>query len=95
MITVVTNGWSDDGVHWPVGADDCFLRIMRTGESLVMHSSVDGKEWEFVRVFRFQGFNPELRVGFLVQAPWGETCDVLYENIELTKVVPADVRDGT
>ncbi|MFI7067516.1 DUF1349 domain-containing protein [Kribbella sp. NPDC050124] len=95
IITVVTNGWSDDGVHWPAPVGSRYLRVMRTGETLVMHDSEDGETWEFVRVFRFSGNSGSLQVGLLVQVPWGEECTARFEEIRLTSTVPSDVRDGT
>lgn len=96
VITVVTDGWSDDAVHSAVGAEHVWLRILRTGDSVVMHSSPDGDRWDFVRVLRLGGGPGDpVQAGFLAQCPWGGGTTVRFDRVVLSPAVPADVRDGT
>jgi regulation of enolase protein 1 (concanavalin A-like superfamily) len=95
IITVVTNVWSDDGIHWPLEKDASYLRVLRRDDTFVMHASVDGKLWRFVRVFRFLGPENAVHAGFLVQSPWGNGCTATFSQVRLVTRLPADMRDGT
>lgn len=93
VVSVVTNGYSDDCNSVIVTEGHTFLRVMRAGDGWAFHSSKDGAEWNFVRVFRLDHEGPA-SVGFLAQAPMGESCVAVFDDIEYRSVVPADLRNG-
>jgi regulation of enolase protein 1 (concanavalin A-like superfamily) len=95
VVSVVTaDGFSDDCNSTLVDDDHVFLRVSRIGPGFAFHSSRDGSDWTFVRQFRFDVSGP-LRVGFLAQAPLGSSCAAAFDEILLSTVPPADLRDGS
>lgn len=94
VVSVVTNGHSDD-CNASVETDQfTFLRVSRVGPAWVFHASRDGRTWSFVRLFRLNT-EKTVHVGFLSQAPMGETCVARFENIEFSDNPPTDLRDGS
>jgi len=94
VVSVVTNEYSDDCNSTLVHDDYVYLRIVRAGSGWAFHSSADGREWSFVRVFRL-AFDGPVSVGFLAQAPMGDKCVVEFEDVAYSTTVPADFRDGS
>lgn len=94
VVTVVTNGWSDDVNSTIVEGDSTHLRVTRIGAGWAFHSSDDGIDWRFVRQFRLEVDGP-VQVGFLAQAPQGDTCEARFDRIVLGDTPPADLRDGS
>lgn len=94
VVSVVTNDFSDDCNSTVVDAGHVFLRIVRSGRGWAFHSSPDGAHWTFVRVFRIAYPGP-FSVGFLSQAPAGDTCEARFEDIRYSATVPTDFRDGS
>lgn len=94
VVSVVTNGYSDDCNSILVLQDAVYLRVARAGYGWAFHFSTDGLTWMFVRVFRL-AFDGAVRVGFLAQAPMGETCTAVFDSIVYSTTVPNDFRDGS
>ena len=94
VVSVVTNGFSDDCNSEVVTDASVFLRVTRTGPAWAFHSSVDGHVWRFVRVFRLDWTGP-ISVGFMAQAPMGETCEAVFDTIVYSPRAVADLRDGS
>lgn len=93
VVSVVTNGHSDDTNSWDVEGDGVWLRISRVGPAWAFHASADGRTWDFVRLFRLR--ERPTHVGFLSQAPLGDTCEARFTRIALAEAAPADLRDGS
>ncbi len=91
VVSVVTNGRSDDCNSAALDSASARLRIARLGEACAFHVCVDGR-WELVRHFSL-GRGP-LRAGFLAQSPTGEGCTAVFERIELEERLLDDVRSG-
>ncbi|PJJ71445.1 hypothetical protein CLV46_0993 [Diaminobutyricimonas aerilata] len=94
IVSVVTDGFSDDCNSTVVTVDAVHLRVIRTGPGWAFHWSLDGVRWEFVRLFRL-GWDGPVTVGFLAQAPMGDSCTARFDRIAFDTVVPADLRDGS
>lgn len=94
VVSVVTNRYSDDCNSTLVPEDAVYLRVVRSGRGWAFHSSSDGLVWTFVRVFRLD-FEGPVKVGFLAQAPLGETCTAAFDSITYDTTVPGDLRDGS
>jgi regulation of enolase protein 1 (concanavalin A-like superfamily) len=94
VVSVVTNDYSDDCNGTVVTADAVWLRISRIGAGWAFHSSIDGSDWAFVRLFRLHTDAP-VTVGFLAQAPMGDTAVARFDEIRYAETVPADLRDGS
>jgi len=94
VVSVVTNEYSDDCNSTLVTDGSVYLRVTRSGTGWAFHSSADGIEWTFVRVFRLD-FDGPFNVGFMAQAPLGDECVATFDEITYGTVVPADFRDGS
>lgn len=94
VVSVVTNDFSDDVNSTDVHGDAVYLRVSRVGPAWAFHSSADGVEWRFVRVFRLAGAGP-VHVGFLAQAPLGESCTAVFDEIALVPGTLGELRDGS
>ncbi|MBM7832901.1 regulation of enolase protein 1 (concanavalin A-like superfamily) [Agromyces cerinus] len=94
VVSVVTNGFSDDCNSTVVEEPFTHLRVARLGSAYAFHASTDGARWDFVRLFRVHTDVAPV-VGFLAQAPMGTTCDARFDAIRFTDVAPADLRDGS
>jgi regulation of enolase protein 1 (concanavalin A-like superfamily) len=94
VVSVVTNDFSDDVNSTPVALDSIYLRIARVGPAWAMHSSLDGRAWDFVRLFRLRTELP-VRVGFLAQAPLGEHCSARFDEIIMSTEALRGLRDGS
>lgn len=94
VVSVVTDGWSDDVNSGVVDDDHIYLRIVRTGPAFAFHASPDGVRWDFVRLFRLAG-SGLISVGFLAQAPTGPPCVARFDRIRLAEGAPSDLRDGS
>lgn len=93
VVSVVTDGFSDDCNSTVVTGGEVFLRLSRVGAAWAFHSSLDGTTWDFVRVFRI-GSTERATVGFLSQAPMGETCVSRFDQITYREETLGDLRDG-
>lgn len=94
VVSVVTNIYSDDCNGEPVSGPFVHLRISRVGLAWAFHSSTDGSNWVFVRLFRLHTDAP-VRIGFMSQAPMGESCVSRFEDIAFTSTTPTNLRDGS
>ena len=94
VVSTVTNEYTDDCNSWDVDDESVHLRVLRTGPGWAFHASRDGQVWEFVRLFRLFTDLP-VSVGFLAQAPLGESCTAVFDRNTLAGVAPVDLRDGS
>ena len=95
VVSVVTNGFSDDCNSTIVEGGFVHLRVSRIGDAYAFHSSTDGLRWAFVRLFRLADGSDDIRAGFLAQAPMGDSCAATFTDIRLMDAAPADLRDGS
>lgn len=94
VVSVVTNTYSDDSNATVVSGPWTYLRVSRTGPAWAFHSSDNGRDWSFVRLFRLHTDKP-VHVGFLSQAPMGDSCVARFDSIEFTSQAPGNLRDGS
>lgn len=95
VVSVVTDGFSDDGNGRLLSGPSVSLRIARVGPAFAFHASDDGVTWDFVRTFRLDPGAQPFSVGFLAQAPLGDGCTVTFDHIALAAGTLADLRDGS
>ncbi len=93
VVSVVTQGQSDDCNSVPIEDAEVWLRISRLGRAFAFHYSADGREWNMVRYFGLGDAGP-VEVGFLAQSPTGDGCAATFREIEFTHEKLADVRSG-
>jgi uncharacterized protein len=92
VVSVVTDGVSDDANAFVVDGRQVWLRVSRLGRAFAFHASLDGARWELIRHFALGG---EPAVGFEAQSPTGEGCVAVFDEIRFTTERLADLRDGS
>lgn len=93
VVSVVTNGVSDDCNSTPLARNDVYLRVTRLGRAFAFHYSEDGRYWRMVRYFALRQ-TAELRAGFSVQAPTGAGCHATFDQIAYRPAAVKNVRSG-
>lgn len=93
VVSVVTRGTSDDCSSWIVEEDGVWLRLALREKEIAFHASADGTAWSLVRHFAL-GEGPQLRIGFLVQSPVGEGCEVSFRGVRYRPELLEDIRGG-
>jgi uncharacterized protein len=94
VVSVVTDGPSDDANGRVVTGDAVWLRVSRIGSACALHASDDGVHWDLVRHFAFAG--PDgLTAGFLAQSPIGEGCPATFDGFQYVAQTLTDLRDGS
>ncbi len=95
VVSVVNRGVCDDANAFVVDGSHVWLRISRVGRAFALHASRDGQQWEFVRVFSLGEVGQDAQIGFLVQSPTGDGCDVRFDDIRFISETLSDLRDGS
>ncbi len=95
VVSVVTQGASDDVNSFTVSEKHVWLRVSRSGHLYAFHASTDGKIWKLIRAFTLGKDVSDHRIGFLVQAPIGDGCDVVFREINYKFEALAGLRDGS
>lgn len=93
VVTVVTNGRSDDCNSTVIEQPAVFLRISGLGTAFAFHYSLDGQHWHLVRYFALQRVEGA-RIGFSSQAPVGSRCTAHFSDIRYAPSCIADIRSG-
>lgn len=100
IVSVVTDGRSDDCNGPQADANGVWLRIARNGEGAVgMYFRSRPGGWRTHRLFYFpsppdQVESPDrpLRAGLVTQCPTGNSCTATFDNFELQPSAPNDLR---
>jgi regulation of enolase protein 1 (concanavalin A-like superfamily) len=93
VVSVVTDGLSDDANGPNLDVPDVWLQIVRRGDIFGMHYALDGVHWRMVRYFAL--LVPfQVQVGIVAQSPAGPgtTVDFLQFDVERRSV--DDLRAG-
>ena len=93
VVSVVTNGVSDDCNSVPLARNDIYLRVTRLRQAFAFHYSEDGNYWRMVRYFALQQ-TAGLCAGFSAQAPTGDGCHAAFDEIAYRPAAVKDVRSG-
>ncbi len=91
VVSVVCREVADDANSWSVPGDAVWLRISRVDGVFAFHASADGSQWEFVRHFAIAA----TQLGFVVQAPIGTGCAVVFDEVRFAGGKLTDLRDGS
>jgi regulation of enolase protein 1 (concanavalin A-like superfamily) len=93
VISIVTQGHSDDANGADLATPDVWLQVCRVGDTFGMHYALDGKNWRKVRRFRLP-LPSAVRVGLASQSPGktGTAVDFLWFSVEARTV--ANTRTG-
>ncbi|MFV2064280.1 MAG: DUF1349 domain-containing protein [Chloroflexota bacterium] len=93
VVSVVTQGFSDDCNSVPVHGAPTHLRISRLEHAFAFHYSTDGTHWNLVRYFSL-GVDQGIDVGFLAQSPTGNGCTADFQVIEFVPDKLMHIRSG-
>jgi regulation of enolase protein 1 (concanavalin A-like superfamily) len=94
VVSVVTDGLSDDANAFDAPVDAVWLRISRIGSTCALHARLGDERWSFVRNCPLPGGGEGLRAGFLAQAPRGEGATARFGQIGYTPERLGDLRSG-
>jgi uncharacterized protein len=93
IVSVVTQGFSDDSNAYVVAGNQTFLRVSRMGRAFGFHASQDGATWHMIRHFTLEPA-PQLAAGFVAQSPTGAGCTATFAQIVYSPERLADLRSG-
>lgn len=93
VVSVVTNRISDDCNGPVMDKNSVWLQVSRVDDCFAFHYSVDGEEYQMVRVFTLP-VGKTVKVGFEAQAPVGEGGDRYYKNISIENKRVNNIRAG-
>ncbi len=93
IVSVVTQGVSDDCNSVVIPAHNVLLRIYRHGRIFAFHYSADGVFWHMVRYFTF-GPAIQVQAGFSAQSPTGDGCTATFSDIQYASEELSDIRSG-
>lgn len=93
IVSVVTQGVSDDCNSLAVPETGIYLRMTRFGDCFAFHYSHDAEWWEMVRYFRLKSDGP-VKVGIEAQSPTGNGCRVVFDHLKFSEVPVRDIRSG-
>lgn len=93
IVSVMTNGRSDDANCISVDVTEVWLQLSRKGNVFGIHYSLDGKHFRMARL-TFLPMNNTIKLGFEAQSPLGNGgvrnfSDVVFKNEALN-----DIRNG-
>ena len=101
VVSVVTDGTSDDANGQRIDAPEVRLKLSRTDALWGLHwaptrRSDSGSEapWSMVRYLRLGESGERVRVGISVQSPIGSGCTVRFSEITFSYAPPVNMRTG-
>ena len=93
IVTVRTNGTSDDNNHDVIGDKSVYLKVSSNTESIGFYYSKDSINWQLVRVYK-NDFPNSPFIGISSQSPLGSGISTTFESIVLTNKSVKDFRMG-
>ncbi|HEY4392164.1 MAG TPA: DUF1349 domain-containing protein [Paenibacillus sp.] len=93
VVSVVTNGVSDDANGQNLTDKNVWLQIGRKGDAFAMHYSTDGSHYQMVRVFNLKA-SDTFKVGLVSQSPTGEGLISDFLDVQLEQVTMESIRAG-
>ena len=93
IVTVRTDGSSDDNNHEIVKEKTVYLKISSDTKSIGFYYSTDATVWHLARVFKNE-YPQTIYVGIGTQSPAGKGNKTIFEGIELSDSAIKDFRSG-
>ena len=93
IVSVRTQGTSDDSNHDKIGAPSVYLKISSDTRTIASYYSLDKKEWHMVRLYR-NYYPEEIYLGISSQCPQEGGCTSLIEEVTLSHENVGDFRMG-
>ena len=93
VVSVVTRSSSDDANGPNLNDQSIFLQVFRLGNVFGFHYSLNGVEWNMVRLFRLD-LLPTIKVGIVTQSPIGQGTTVVFHTFEIENRSITNPRTG-
>ena len=93
VVSVVTNGYSDDANGCDLEGDTAWLKACRVGNNFSFHYSLDGENFRMMRQFYLPA-GPSVKAGLLAQAPQGNGGRRVYEHLSIERKTVKNIRAG-
>lgn len=93
LVTVRTNGTSDDNNHDVVTTESVYMKISSDATTVAFYYSLDNVEWQLIRLFR-NDYPDTIWLGVSSQSPVGEGNASTFEQVALTPTNVSDFRIG-
>ncbi|WP_076070906.1 DUF1349 domain-containing protein [Sphingomonas montana] len=93
IVSVRTDGTSDDNNHDVVTAKSVMMKISSDTKTVGLYYSIDGRSWQLVRLFK-NGYPDKIWLGISTQSPLGKGTTTKFEALSLTQKSIADFRLG-
>ena len=93
VVTVMTNGKSDDANGINVEGNEVWLQLARKDDIFAVHYSLDGKIYKMARL-TWLPMSKTIKGGFEAQSPMGEGGMRSFEEILLVNMSLGDIRNG-
>ncbi len=93
VVTVMTDGRSDDANGVNVETDEIWLQMSRKDKVFAIHYSLDGEDYTMARLAHLP-MQHTIKVGLEAQSPTGKGGKRMFEEISLELKSPADIRAG-
>lgn len=93
IVSVRTQGTSDDNNHDKIDAESVYLKISSDTQTLASYYSLDKKEWHMVRLYR-NYYPRHIYLGISSQCPQKGSCRSRIEDISLSHDNVGDFRMG-
>jgi regulation of enolase protein 1 (concanavalin A-like superfamily) len=93
VVTVVTQGLSDDCNSVTLSGDAVYLQVTRTQTTYVFYYSTDGVKWEVVRTFSLKAPG-KVSLAFEAQSPVGEGSTARFSEMHFAAKTPPNAYTG-
>ncbi|MHB0856735.1 MAG: DUF1349 domain-containing protein [Anaerolineae bacterium] len=93
IVSVVTDGVSDDANGVDLDVADVWLQVVRVGNVYGMHYALDGSSWRMVRYFQLS-LPHEVEVSLVAQCPIGQGGTVDWLAFQVAPRSVKDLRAG-
>ena len=93
VVSVVTNGVSDDANGCNIAGDEVWLQVCRVGNSFAFHYSEDGQRFYMMRFFYLPA-DTTIKVGLVAQAPQGGGGERYFRDLSLEHKTVKNIRSG-
>ncbi len=93
VVTVMTNGKSDDANGVNIDDNTVWLRLSRKGNIFAIHYSTDGEKFLMARL-TYIPMSECIKVGIVAQSPLGDGGEMSFEHFSLLQKTVTDIRSG-
>lgn len=93
IVTVRTQGTSDDNNHDIVVSPSVYMKISSDTQTLAFYYSLDKLNWQLVRLYR-NNYPESIGLGLSAQCPAEDGSFALFEDVSLTTANVSDFRMG-